>query len=234
MEEGELLLGTVEKVSNNITLVRLENGKEGTIISSEIAPGRIKHMRQYVVPNKKIVVKVLEISGDHIHLSLRRVNSKEKKEVMQKFKQEQATKVAFNQILGEDSTEQEKILEDYSSLQEFANAAKKDNSLLEKYIPKDSIEKLKKVIDKKRKKSELKSKVELQCLESNGVQRIKEVFKLNNENTKVTYVSAGKFSLSLEVEDFKQGKKEMQEIENQLRKNAKKNSCEITITEERQ
>ena len=105
MEEGDLLLCTVEKVSNTITIVRLPNGKEGTIVSSEIAPGRIKHMRQYVVPNKRIVCKILEISGNNIHLSLRRVNSKEKKEVMQRYKQDQAINIAFKEILGENSNE---------------------------------------------------------------------------------------------------------------------------------
>ena len=78
MEEGNLVLCTVKKVTNTITFVELSDGEEGTIVSSEIAPGRIKLMRQYVVPNKKIVCKILEISGDRISLSLRRVNSKER------------------------------------------------------------------------------------------------------------------------------------------------------------
>ncbi|MFH1451958.1 MAG: hypothetical protein ABIF88_02155 [archaeon] len=79
MEKGDVLLGTVREVTNTVTTVSLPDGKEGTLVSSEIAPGRIKHMRHYVVPNKKIVIKILELTGNHIHLSLRRVNSKEKK-----------------------------------------------------------------------------------------------------------------------------------------------------------
>jgi translation initiation factor 2 alpha subunit (eIF-2alpha) len=31
-------------------------------------------MRAYVVPNKKIVCKILRVSGDNVELSLRRVN----------------------------------------------------------------------------------------------------------------------------------------------------------------
>ena len=80
MKEEELVLCTVEKVTNTVTFVRLPDGREGTIISSEIAPGRIKFMRQYVVPNKKIVCKVLRDEGNNINLSLRRVNNKEKKD----------------------------------------------------------------------------------------------------------------------------------------------------------
>jgi translation initiation factor 2 alpha subunit (eIF-2alpha) len=230
MNEGDLLLGTVEKVTNTITIVRLENGEEGTIVSSEIAPGRIKHLRQYVVPNKKIVCKVLALNGCHIHLSLRRVNSKERKEVLEKYKQTQATKVAFNQILGNDSKEESKILKDFESLVNFINSAKEDESLIEKYIPKKSQEAIKKVVEK-RKKSELKYTIQIKCLEDNGVERIKEIFDIKDTNANVTYISAGNFNLKLTVEDFKQGKKRMAEIIEKLEKSAKSNNCEFLATE---
>jgi len=139
MEEGNLVLCTVKKVTNTITFVELPNGKEGTIVSSEIAPGRIKHMRQYVVPNKKVVCKILEISGNNINLSLRRVNSKEKKEVMQAFKQSQAINIAFKQILKEDEGKvTKKILKEFADLKEFVEAARNDESLISKYIPKEN------------------------------------------------------------------------------------------------
>ena len=76
MDIGDLILCKVEKVTNTITFVKMSNGHEGTIISSEIAPGRIKLMRQHVTPNKQIVCKILKIDGDHIHLSLRRVRDR--------------------------------------------------------------------------------------------------------------------------------------------------------------
>jgi translation initiation factor 2 alpha subunit (eIF-2alpha) len=84
MKEGDLILCKVKKVTNTITFVEMPNGHEGTIISSEIAAGRIKLMRQYVVPNKQIVCKILKIEGDNFHLSLRRVTAKEKSEVKKK------------------------------------------------------------------------------------------------------------------------------------------------------
>ena len=115
--EGDVVLCTVDKVDNTVCFVHLPDGTKGTIISSEIAPGRIKFMRAYVVPNKKIVCKILQISGDNIALSLRRVNAKEKKQVMQEFKQELANKAALKQILGNDYAKtREKILKSYNSL----------------------------------------------------------------------------------------------------------------------
>ena len=234
MKEEDLVLCTVKKVTNTITFVELPNGQEGTIISSEIAPGRIKLMRQYVVPNKKVVCKILNISGNNINLSLRRVNSKEKKEVMQSFKQTQAINVAFKQIFKENENKiEEKILKDYENLEDFVNSAKNEESLILKYIPKENEEEIKKVINKKRKNEELKQNINIKCLEDDGVKRIKKIFNLENENITITYISAGKLKLKLTVEDFKQGKKEMAKILEELEKRAKENNCEFYASEEK-
>ncbi|MDH3353346.1 MAG: hypothetical protein OEL87_02775 [Nanoarchaeota archaeon] len=234
MKEGDLILCKVEKVTNTITFVRLPNGQEGTIISSEIAPGRIKLMRQYVVPNKQIVCKVLKIDGDHIHLSLRRVNSKEKKDVMQSFKQSQTTNVAFKQILGEREEEiKNEILKEFVNLAEFAKAAKNNDSLITKYIPEEKRNAIRKVSEKKRKNEELKQNISIKCIEDDGLKRIKKIFDLENKNALITYISAGNFKLKLSVEDFKTGKKEMAEIIETLEKRAKENNCEFHATEER-
>jgi len=234
MEEGDLILCKVKEVSNTITSVELPDGKQGTIVSSEIAPGRIKFMRQYVVPNKKIVCKILEISGDNIHLSLRRVNSKEKKEVMQLFKQEQATKVAFKQMLGDKLEKtKEKILKDFKTLVEFIDAAKENKKLIEKYIPKANQESIKKLTEKKRKSQELKQNIKIKCLEDDGVKKIKEILNLEDNNVSVSYISAGQFKLKLQVEDFKQGKKRIAEIIEELEERAKEKNCEFFASEEK-
>jgi len=234
MKEGDLVLCKVKEVSNTITSVELPDGKQGTIISSEIAPGRIKFMRQYVVPNKKIVCKVLGISGDNIHLSLRRVNSKEKKEVIQSYKQEQAIKIAFKQMLGDRIEKvREKILKDFETLVKFVDAARKDKKLIEKYIPKANQESIKKLTKKKKKNRELKQNIKIKCLEDDGVKKIKKILDLNDKNISITYISAGQFKLKLQVKDFKQGKKQMTEIIEELEKRTKQNNCEFFATEEK-
>jgi translation initiation factor 2 alpha subunit (eIF-2alpha) len=234
MEEGNLVLCTVEKVTNTVTIVKLPNGKEGTIISSEIAPGRIKLMRQYVVPNKKIVCKVLNVSGNNINLSLRRVNSKEKKEVMQEFKQKQTINAAFRQIFGENENKITKIiLENFKSLPEFVSAARTNPSIIIKFIPKDKEATIRKIIEKKRKNQELKQIITIKCLENDGVKRIKEVFDIKDSDVTVNYISAGNLTLKLSVEDFKKGKVKMAEILEELKRKAKSNNCEFYATEQK-
>lgn len=234
MEEGDLVLCKVGKVTNTITFVTMPDSSEGTIISSEIAPGRIKLMRQYVVPNKQIVCKILKIEGDHIHLSLRRVNSKEKKEVMQAFKQSQAIDVAFKQILkDEEEPIKEKILKDFKNLSEFVKSIQNDESLISKYIPEDEQNAITQVAKKRKKNQELVQNIKIKCIENDGMARIKKIFLLDNKDISITYISAGNFKLKLTVEDFKQGKKEMTEILEELEERAKKSNCEFHTTEDK-
>jgi len=234
MEEGDLILCKVKEVTNTITSVEMPDGEEGTIISSEIAPGRIKLMRQYVVPNKQIVCKVLKIEGNHAHLSLRRVTSKEKKEVMQKFKQTQAINIAFKQILDKDEEKiKEKILKDFENLPSFIDKIKEDEKIISKYIPKEKQEAIKKISEKRKKNEELKQNIKIKYLEDDGIKKLKEIFNLDNKNISITYISAGNFRLKLKVQDFKQGKKEMAEIIEELEKRAKKYNCEFHATEEK-
>jgi translation initiation factor 2 alpha subunit (eIF-2alpha) len=234
MNEGDIIPCKVKKVTNTITFVEMPNGQEGTIISSEIAAGRIKLMRQYVVPNKQVVCKILKIEGNHAHLSLRRVTSKEKKEVMQEFKQTQAINVAFKQILKEEEEEiTDKILADFKTLSEFVIAARIDSKLFQKYIPKENQKAIEKIINKKRKNEQLKQIIKIKCLGDDGILRIKKIFTLKDNNASITYISAGKFSLKLAVDDFKQGKKKMIEILEKLEKKAKENDCEFHATEDK-
>lgn len=234
-QEGDLVLCTVDKVDNTICFVHLPDQTKGTIISSEIAPGRIKFMRQYVVPNKKIVCKILKVSSDHIELSLRRVNTKEKKKVLQEYKQQQANSVALKNILGDDYKKiQEKITAEFNSVAEFIKEAHEDSKILKKYIPSEYIAQIEKIIEKKKRQVELKYHIEIKSHEPDGIHRIKKVFDTKNEAIKVTYISAGKFTLKLKADDFKEGKKHMQEILEAIEKRAKEEKCELEYKEEKQ
>ena len=81
-EEDEFVLCTVNNVHYHSVFVKLdEYGKTGLIHISEIAPGRIRNIRDYVIEGKKVVCKILKVDAKtgHIDLSLRRVNENQKK-----------------------------------------------------------------------------------------------------------------------------------------------------------
>ena len=88
----ELVLCTVTNVQPHSVFCTLdEYSKSGMIHISEIAPGRIKNIREFVAEGKKIVCKVLQINLErgHIDLSLRRVNEGHRRTKLNDMKQEQ-------------------------------------------------------------------------------------------------------------------------------------------------
>src|SRR4030042_1972413 len=105
LEVGDLVLCTVDRIVGTVVFVKIpvENREiEGGIVMSEIAPGRIRNIRDYVVPKKKIVCKVLRINANgNIELSLRRVSQKEKKEVLEQESQEKSYTSILKSVLGE-------------------------------------------------------------------------------------------------------------------------------------
>jgi len=228
-EEGDIVLCTVEKIEPTVIFVKLDSGEHGTIVTSEIAPGRIKNMREYVAPNKRIVCKVLRNQNNHISLSLRRVTTKEKKEILEKTAQEQTITSALKQILKEDFEKvKEGILKDFERISDFIEKAKQDASLFEKYLSKAASDQIKKVLEKKKRKVEVKKNVHLKCLESDGIKRIKKLLEFENKNLSVNYISAGNFSIKIESENYKEANLIMQECIDSIEKNAKKLSCEFS------
>ena len=230
LEYGDLVLCTVEKIERTIVFVKIENNGEGSIVMSEIAPGRIRNIRNHVVPNKRIVCKVLRISQKgNIELSLRRTTPKERKEVIGQYKQEKNYVNLLKSILGERS---EKIIQEIlkeERIYDFFEEAKKNPKKLEKIIGKDS----KKILDvlrsQKKKKAVVKREIELKSTQPNGLELIKEIFKDIKEDVK--YISAGVYSIKTESEDVKTADKKFVEIANNIEKKAKKLKVEFSIRE---
>jgi translation initiation factor 2 alpha subunit (eIF-2alpha) len=229
IQEGDLILCTVTNIENTSVSVSLPDGKTGTIITAEIAPGRIRNIRDYVVPNKKIVCKVLRLSQNHIDLSLRRVTSKEKNEVMEIFKQEQTAKSILNSILKEKSAEvQEKILKNFQNLHEFFNSARENEKVLADYFQKNVLEQIKKVLQKKKKEIEVKKLVKFKCLSSDGINRIKEILKAE-DGIEITYLAAGNFQISIKDSDYKKANQKMNNFIQKIEQKAKKDCSDFSV-----
>ncbi|MBC8435165.1 hypothetical protein H8D91_01540 [archaeon] len=234
MEEGDLVLCTVKEIERTIVFVELPNKERGTIVISEIASGRIRNMREHVVPNKKIVCEVLRVSNNHVELSLRRVSSKDQKEVMDKFKQEQTSMSALKSILKENYEEiNKKILKEYPSLFEFLASAREDENLIDKFIPKEAHTQIKKLTEKKKKFVEVKKLLKMKCIQPDGVKKIREILAIKDEEIRTTYISAGEYQLTFKGENYKSLNKKVQTILDEIEKKARANYCEFTVEEKK-
>ncbi len=234
LEVGEIVLCTVDKIQKTIVFVKIENlGKvvEGSIIMSEIAPGRIRNIRDYVVPKKKIVCKILRILGDRIDLSLRRVTLKEKKEVMEQEKQERSYVSILKSVLGDKTKEIVEEIQKQERLYNFFEEAKKDSKKIEKLIGKKDSEKILEILNsQKNKKSILKKSFILKTTQPNGVILIKEILGKIKE-AEISYISAGKYTIKTESEDLKKADNKLQEILNEISEKAKKNNMQFKTNE---
>ncbi len=120
---------------------------------------------------------------------------------------------------------EEKILKDFSILSEFLLKAKEDVKLIDKYIPKKFHEQILRITQKKKKGVEVKKILNLSCLESDGLERIKKILEIKDEEIKITYISAGKYQLTAKGPDYKSLNKKVDAIVSDLEKAAKKEKC---------
>jgi translation initiation factor 2 alpha subunit (eIF-2alpha) len=234
--DGDLVLCRVIEVSKTAVSVVLENdsGVDGTIPISEIAPGRIRNLRDYVVPNKRIVCKILRVNpAGSLVLSLRRVSIKEMKEVLEGHKKDKAAIKLLEVIVGdvnEANNIRLRMLADGKRLRDVIDNSKVDSSDIVKYLPKTASDKLLKVIlEKKDKDKEVKRIVLLKSRKPLGLLDIKKI--LSNCKCSVSYIAGGKYSLSLTATDYKDANNRLSGEVLSIEKQAKECGAEFAALE---
>lgn len=232
MEEGDMVLCTVDRIAGTVVFVKIEGEeREGSIILSEIAPGRIRNLREYVIPKKKIVCKVLKTSGGTISLSLRRVTQKEKKEVMDEYNQERSYGSILRSVLKEKSNNIIESITKEGRLYNFFEETRKNPKKLEDLIGKEDAKKiLDIVLEQKKKKTIIKRTIYLKTQEPNGIYIIKSILE-NPGEIEIKYLSAGKYSLKIETDDGKKGDQKMKTFLEGIEKKAKETGAQFEIRE---
>ena len=232
LEQGDVVLCTVERIEKTIVFVDVEGIGGGSIVTSEIAAGRIRNLRDYVVPKKKIVCKVLRISpSGNIELSLRRVSQKEKKEVLEKHSQEKGYISILKTILKDKAEETIQEITKQDSVYSFLQEAKKNPAELENIVGKKDSEKILEILNTQKKKTaSIKKEFHLTTAESDGIESIKKIL-CEIKNAEIKYISAGKYSIKIEAEELKIADNKLKDILDNLEKQAKKYKLDFSIKE---
>lgn len=232
LEEGDLVLCTVDRIAGTVVFVKIEGEeREGSIILSEIAPGRIRNLREYVIPKKKIVCKILKTSGGTISLSLRRVTQKEKKEVMDSYNQERSYISILKSVVKENPDEIINKIIKGGRLFDFFEEARTDSKKLENLIGKEQAKKIIDIIiEQKKKKTIIKRILTLKSQEPNGLYLIKNLLE-NPKNIEIKYLSAGKYSLKIETDDGKKGAQELKTFLENVEKKAESQKVQFEVKE---
>ena len=231
LEDGEIVLCTVDRIDGAMVFVKIDNADGGSITFSEIAPGRIRNIRDYVVPKKRIVCKVLRISNNHVELSLRRVTQKEKKEKLEEAKQEKSYLGMLKSVLKEKTDEIVKKIQEETRIYDLLEEARKNPKKLEKFITKSYAKKIVAILNsQKTKKKTLKKNISIVSKKSDGITSIKNLLK-DLKDIKIHYLTAGKYVLEAEADDIKKADNKLKEIISYLEKKSKKQGIEFSILE---
>jgi len=245
-EDEELVLCTVTNVQHNSVFARLdEYGKDGMIHISEIAPGRIRNIRDYVVEGKKIVCKVLRTNQErgYIDLSLRRVNELQKRSKIEFIKQEQkaekilelaAKKLSLDLKSWYDDVTA-KISKDYDMLHIFFEDVAAGTTTLAAYGIDKKIEKelLEAIVQRiKPAQVELKGEFSLHSLAPDGVEIIKSALAkaAEIEDVNMRYLGSGKYSLKITSSDFKKAEKILEKASVSVLTVMEKHKAQATFT----
>lgn len=233
-EDEELVLCTVTKISPHSVFASFDEYSlgDGLIHISEISPGRVKNIRDFVKEGKKLVCKVLRVDRqqNHVDLSLRRVNLGQRKKKLEEVQfDEKAEKVleGLGKKLKIPIEEMYKkiglgLIEKYGSLSvAFQELVDDKTTWKEISAPAELKAELISIVREKIKPPEVNVSgvATLVSLKSDGVEVIKKVLggadaiaKKQKLRLEVTYVGAPRYRLIVYSRDFKSAEKCMDEI----------------------
>jgi len=232
--DSELVLCTVKKVLDHSVFVSLDEYKEldGMIHISEVSPGRIRNIRDFVKEGKTIVCKVLRINREkkHIDLSLRRVSSSMRKRKSNEYKQEQRAEKILEIVAKKLKIDLEKmyqnagysLIEEFGSLYESFTQILKDKNVAKKLKIEDKyLKPLIEEIENNIKPPEINKTATLflRTTSPDGVEVIKSCIKelLNlakqkSYNIRVSYISSPKYKIDVKSHDYKTAENILKEV----------------------
>ena len=216
-EENELVLCTVTNVQYNSVFCKLdEYGKSGMIHISEVSPGRIRNIRDYVQEGKKVVCKILRIDEEkgHIDLSLRRVTENQRRAKQADIKQEQKAEKLLEYFAKENKLDfkkfynqiQQELLTDY----EYVYQVFDDVVAGELDLTKTKLDKAKEltelILDKiSPPMVEIKGALSIRTFSEEGVEIVKKALIAARDSGKgidVRYLGNGKYRLTVQAENY--------------------------------
>lgn len=228
LKEDDVVLCNVEKIDGAGIFLKID-GEEirGTMILPEVAAGRIRNLREYVAPGRKVVCKVLKIHKDHIELSLRRVTAKERVRVLEAYKKERAL-ASILKIAGENAEKVIAKIKEKYFLVDFFDEFESEPKLLEEFLVGEKAKKVAQMFfEKSVKEKKVEKKFSLKSFSGSGVEDLKEI--LDFPDVEIHYLGSGTFSLFAKGADFKSAGAKIEEIMKEIESRAKKKNAVLEL-----
>jgi translation initiation factor 2 subunit 1 len=248
-EENELVLCTVTNIQYHSVFVNLdEYDRQGMIHISEISPGRIRNIRDFVKEGKKIICLVLRINTEkgYIDLSLRRVNEAQKREKNNHIKQEMLAEKIVENAARQRKEDFEKlykkvtdsVFKKYPMLfAAFEEVALRGESLEKLGIEKKLAEDITTIIKLRIKPSEVNIDGDfiLTSYKPDGINIIREAVKKGKKVCKdisIKYKGAGTYHLEIKAGEYKEAEKNLEKAVKAVREHMEANGSNAEFIRE--
>jgi translation initiation factor 2 subunit 1 len=247
-EQGEIVIATVTKVMDHGAYVTLDeyNGIQGFLHVSEIAPGWIRSVSRFVKEGTKKVLLVKRVNTERadIDLSLKQVSSDQKKKKLLEVKRYEKGKTLLENVKKKINLSDKELekLEDslYSKFDSiydaFSEIARNGISVVnELKLTKKTLTAIEEICSKIKLPSvEIRGIMEITSKKSDGVELIKEILlkAAKNPKTKITYLGAPKYRISLTSSDFKSAEKGIKPIIEEIQHSIEKKKGTFKFTRE--
>lgn len=240
---GELVICKIKNINPNSAFAYLEEyDKEGMVHISEVASGWVRDIRNHIKVGQTVVAKVIRISGDHIYLSLKRVDEKQRNEAIKSFnmnlKSEKMLEIAAGELhkTADDAYKEVGFLlqEHFGDLYNAFKMILKKPERVKELIPAEWFDKLKILAEKniEQKEFELKAHFIIRSYESDGIKHIKNILNdFDSSGFGVTYISAPKYLVKFRTKDIKKGRKEFNDKLNEIVKKNRNVEASFEIVE---
>lgn len=246
-EEDELVMCTVTNVQYNSVFVRLDdfNNKSGLIHISEVSPGRIRNLRDFVKEGKVVICKVLRVNlqRGHIDVSLRRVNEAQRRSKVEERKAEQKAEKIVETLATQLKKKPqevydavaEKIIPEYGMLSyAFTDVVENGVSLEEIGVPLEYAKDLQALVIERIKPKEVLIEGDLQLVSYaiDGLEKIKKIlidFDASNDQITIRYLGAGAWRVEINAPEFKDAEKILKDALEPAQKAATEADVKLTF-----
>jgi translation initiation factor 2 subunit 1 len=232
-DNGELVVGKIDEIEDFGVFVDLQEyeDKRGLVHISEVASGWIKNIRDHVAEGQTVVAKVLDVDtgSQQIDLSIKDVNDHQRKETIQRWKNEQKADNWMLQAFGEEVPDEKygavanELLAEFGSLYDGFEAAAIHGA--EAFDDTDlSDEELERVVETARENVSVPyvnvtGYVDLESSNPGGVDDVKEALQAaegdgnipDEIDLEVTYVGAPEYRIRVQAPNYKTAESELEQ-----------------------
>ena len=229
IKEDEVTLCTVTRIESSAVFVNIEEyNQEGTITLSEISPGRIRNIREFVSVGKKIVCKVLRKKDNHIELSLRRVSAKERDTILDKYKKERILTSILKTILGDKTPEIIEQIKKETDASEVYDKLRETPEIIKKFMTVAQFEQLKKQLsEKKEKEKEVNKTITIKSNSESGIKDIREI--LITKDADISYLGSSQFLIRVKGKEYKQANTHLEKLITSMKEKSKAHKVQFEI-----